>query len=153
MEVRWKTVSGLEAYEVSDQGGVRNKLTGRVLKPRLSNVGRLQVHLYKNGKQFSRLIHRLVAGAFIPNPKNLPQVNHKGEDTDNRACKLEWISTSDHGKDIAKREQYGTGICFDKKRNKWRALYSPETNKRKHIGYFVTRKEAKAARDTKIAAL
>ena len=53
--------------------------------------GYFVVRLYKEGRCFHKLIHRLVAEAFVPNPDNLPEVNHKDEDkTNNLPSNLEW---------------------------------------------------------------
>ena len=96
----------------------------------------------------------MVAKAFIPNPENLPEVNHTGENSDNIASKLEWISKKNHGRDKAKREQSGDGVSFNRFSKKWAAQYSPEPGKRVWIGQsFRTYEEAKAARDAKIATL
>lgn len=85
----WKKIDGT-FYSVSRSGKVRNDKTGKVLKPRMSKTGYSYVDIY-NGKHNPKLIHRLVAQAFIPNPDNLPQVNHKDEDkTNNCADNLEW---------------------------------------------------------------
>jgi hypothetical protein len=55
--------------------------------------GYLQVILCKNGKIRNFRVHRLVAEAFIPNPENLPQVDHlNGDRADNRVANLQWIS-------------------------------------------------------------
>lgn len=90
----WKNVVGYEGlYEVSDQGNVRNSVTGRVLKPKHDRWGYLRVNLYKDRRQKSHLIHRLVARAFIQNPENYPQVNHKDEDKENNAVEnIEWCT-------------------------------------------------------------
>ena len=97
----WKDVVGYEGvYKVSDKGNVYSvrrvssigrRIGGRVLKPAPSTGGYLQVQLCKNGKVKSKLIHRLVAEAFIPNPKKLPEVNHKDENpSNNELSNLEW---------------------------------------------------------------
>lgn len=86
MEEIWKEVVGYEGlYEVSNQGAVRSlsyHLTRqtKVLKLCKDHNGYLQVNLCKDGRQKSFTVHRLVARAFLPNPGNLPEVNHKNED-------------------------------------------------------------------------
>lgn len=83
---------------VSDKGRVKSlnyHRTGKefMLIPRTLPNGYLQVDLYKNGKVAKFTVHRLVAMAFIPNPKNLPEINHKDEDkTNNCVENLEWCT-------------------------------------------------------------
>jgi hypothetical protein len=96
MEI-WKDIEGYEGkYQVSSCGRVKSlnyNKTGReqILEPIKFSNGYLLVCLYKNGKGKYKLIHRLVAEAFIPNPKNLPYVNHKDENKENnRVDNLEW---------------------------------------------------------------
>ena len=89
----FKPIEGYEdLYEVSNEGRVRNKTTGRILKP-FSAKGYLKVNLCKDGISKFKSIHRLVANAFIPNPLNLPEVNHIDENKlNNNVDNLEWCS-------------------------------------------------------------
>ena len=80
-------------YMVSNLGRVENINTGYVLAPVMNKDGYLFVRLSNKGKQKNYLIHRLVAIAFLPNPDNLPQINHINEvKTDNRLINLEWCT-------------------------------------------------------------
>ena len=105
IEEIWKPIEGYEGlYEVSNTGQVRSLdryvknghssyrlQKGRVLSPTKHRYGYLFVILTCNGKHKMFLVHRLVAQAFILNPDNLPQVNHKDEDkSNNRVDNLEW---------------------------------------------------------------
>lgn len=93
----WKSIDGYENYEISNLGNVRSlnwNRTGRsqIIKPGMTK-GYLRVCLSKSGKVKMFGVHRLVAEAFLPNPGNLPEVNHRNEiKTDNRADNLEWCS-------------------------------------------------------------
>lgn len=91
-------------YEVSDLGRVRSLnryvnyygglrlAKGKILKPVSVSGGYLQVYI---GKKNVKLVHRLIAEAFIPNPNNLPCVNHKDENkTNNKLENLEWCDYS-----------------------------------------------------------
>lgn len=92
----WKDIEDYPNYEVSNVGRVRNKTTKYVLKPQ-QFVGKkyYYVALSENGIQKKKRIHRLVAEAFIPNPNNLPEINHLDEDPSNNcADNLEWCSKS-----------------------------------------------------------
>ncbi|MEM8719010.1 MAG: NUMOD4 domain-containing protein [Cyanobacteria bacterium P01_G01_bin.39] len=84
---------GYEGYEVSNLGNVWSKKTNKILKPYQTQKGYLTVGFWLNGKKKRLSIHRLVAKAFLPNPNNLPEVNHiNGCKTDNRVTNLEWSS-------------------------------------------------------------
>lgn len=94
MEEIWRTIHGYGGqYQVSDQGRVRSLKFGkeRILKPIRHLSGYLNVSLCKNREHKMYKVHRLVAQAFIPNPDNLPQVNHKDENKENNSVQnLEW---------------------------------------------------------------
>lgn len=88
----WKPVKGYETrYEVSNMGRVRNH-DGLILTP-IERRGYLCLNFCVNGVRKDMKIHRLVAEAFIPNPDELPFINHKDEDKhNNQADNLEWCT-------------------------------------------------------------
>ena len=90
----WKSVSGFDGYEVSNFGRVRSYKKGsipKVLHPSKDTSGYLHFLGRREGKAKSLLVHRLVALAFIENPKGYKEVNHKDEDkTNNKVDNLEW---------------------------------------------------------------
>lgn len=92
----WKDVKYFEGfYQVSDSGMVKNTKTGRILKatPNKYRGGYLSVILSLNGNHTRHYVHRLVAEAFIPNPNNYPEINHRDEDVlNNHRDNLEWCS-------------------------------------------------------------
>lgn len=89
----FRDIKNYENYEVSNFGRVKNKKTGRILKLEKTRDGYIRVNLCKGGIQRHALLHRLVSLAFLPNPQNLPQINHKDEDkTNNTVDNLEWCT-------------------------------------------------------------
>ena len=111
----WRDVKGYEGlYQVSNEGrvksldkyvdnrwGTKQFVKGKVLT-NVKTQGYLYIGLNKNGKYKRYRIHRLVAEAFIPNPNNFLEVNHKDENPDNNTVEnLEWC---DHSYNI----NYGT---------------------------------------------
>lgn len=99
-----RAVKGFEGlYEVDNLGNVYSLLQTktrrkRVLKPYVTKDGYLKVNLYDlAGKYKKFFVHRLVADAFLPNPNNLPEVNHKNlNKLDNSTDNLEWVSRKDN---------------------------------------------------------
>ena len=83
MTTEWKTIEECKNYEISNDGQVRNKKTGRMRKPRITNTGYQGLEIYNDdGKRTFKYIHRLVAQAFVPNSniEEFKVVNHIDED-------------------------------------------------------------------------
>lgn len=110
MEI-WKDIYGYERlYQISNYGRVKslpritNRKSGRILSVRervMANIisadGYLRIKLCKNNIQKIMSIHRLVAIAFIANPKNKPQVNHiDGNKLNNKLENLEWVTAKEN---------------------------------------------------------
>lgn len=95
---RWTSISyGKGKYSVSDYGAVINNITGKVMALQVQNSGYQIVHLWSENKRKAFTIHRLVALAFVDNPENKPQVNHKdGNKLNNRADNLVWATQSEN---------------------------------------------------------
>lgn len=98
----WRDIPEYEGlYQVSTSGMVRSLYTrtnergNNILNPIKRNKGLLYlaVSLYKDGKYKFHFVHRLVAAAFVPNPDNLPCINHKDENpSNNHVGNLEWCT-------------------------------------------------------------
>ena len=111
MQEIWKDIKGHEGYyQVSNKGRIRSvdrkakigngntrTVKGRIMKTDLSNSGYLRVCGCRDCKKFKIDVHRAVAEAFIPNPEDNPQTNHKdGVKTNNHVDNLEWATRSEN---------------------------------------------------------
>lgn len=114
---KWVDIKGYEGlYQVNQDGEVYSKQTNRVLKQfyrgkRPDNKYRV-VDLKKNGDRKTVSVHRIVAQAFIPNPDNLPCVNHKDGDKNNNCVEnLEWCTYSENNNHAIKNglKKYKSG--------------------------------------------
>lgn len=87
-----KDIKGYEGlYGITSCGKVWSYRGKKFLFPYSNSKGYLRVTLCKDGKREQFSVHRLVAEAYIPNPDNLPQINHKDENkTNNCVNNLEW---------------------------------------------------------------
>lgn len=101
LQEEWEPIEGFPNHAVSNLGRVRNNNSGIILKTQLKvkdgraspNSEYLFVELNKGGKRFRKIVHRLVAAAFIPKIAGKPLVNHKDANKwNNRADNLEWVN-------------------------------------------------------------
>ena len=142
----WKDIPGYEGvYQINNFGDVKSlsrivriadKLGGfrmkeeRIIKHDIGKFGYHRVTLRFNNKDQKYLVHRLVAEAFVENPYNLPQVNHKDEDKgNNNAENLEWCTekyNSNYGNrtHLSSVAKYKPVSMFDKDGNFIRSFES-----------------------------
>lgn len=153
---KWALVSDYPEYIVSNLGKVkratiaRNGHARKILKPGVHRDGYLQVVLYKEGKPKTLYLHILVAKAFIPNPKNLPEVNHLGRKDDCRATQLEWRTRNGNMQHGSKSGLFGDGVSFQKSTKKWRVEYYPVPGKKVYLGSFSKKSEALEKRNAAV---
>jgi hypothetical protein len=101
-EETWKPIPGFENYEASTLGRMKRLLdstrfkkikAGDLCCPSLHPKGYYIICLHNNGKKKTMSVHRWIALTFIPNPDNLPQIDHINEiKSDNRVSNLRWVS-------------------------------------------------------------
>lgn len=137
----WKEIKGFDGrYLVSNKGNVKNLWRANqykthigepfLLKQSEHRQGYMRVALFKDGVKKQYYVHRLVAEAFIPNPNNLPQVNHKDEDkSNNKVENLEWC-------DGKYNSNYGTRV------ERWKPQVTKPVIQRTLDGKFVQRFES-----------
>ncbi len=109
MKKEWADIKGFEGmYKISNLGeiislarvikakdGVQYPIKKKIKKLKVNTDGYIMVYLYKENKASYLYVHRLIGEYFIPNPLNLPCINHKnGDKSDNRICNLEWCTYS-----------------------------------------------------------
>lgn len=133
VEIKW--IEGYEGlYFIDTLGNIVSvpRIEGRyihnkynVMKTKTKNNGYVEVSLMRDGKMKTVLLHRVIAKAFIPNPDNLPWVNHKnGIKSDNRIENLEWCTVSQNTKHAFDNNLGNSKINALKALEKYNALNS-----------------------------
>lgn len=160
----WKDIKNYEGmYQISNFG--RIKSLNRIIKtginngyrelqetikvPRMDKYGYLKVQLSKENITEDKTVHRLVAEAFIPNPKNKPEINHKdGIKTNNYIDNLEWVTTLEnqlHRKNVLHKQgskpNIPKGASWNTEKGRW-VSYIKIDNKTKFLGYCNSKEEA-----------
>ena len=175
--MEWIDILGYEGlYQVSSDGDVRSldrevlrrnryggitirKDTGKVLNPGLmggnTKRGEYKCVCLSNGKGVMHYIHRLVAIAFIPNPDNLPEIDHINQNKlDNNISNLRWIPKNENH--LNKYHKIGASghhnIQYDKRVNTYRVSFTRRPA-RINIGSFKNIEEAIQARDDYLSIL
>lgn len=132
MEI-WKDIEEYPNYMISNLGRVKSlnynhTRREKILKPHKNKNGYLYICLSKNGVHKSLSVHRLVAKAFIPNPHNLPEVNHKDENCINNCVfNLEWC-TSEYNHNYGTHNERIGRANYNKNTSKQVFQYDLENN-------------------------
>lgn len=150
MEEIWKDIKGFEGlYQVSNKGNVKSlkriivrknssnlSVRERILKTRPNHKGYDLVHLSKHSKEKVFAVHRLVAETFIPNPCNLPQVNHKDENKKNNCVdNLEWC-TNKYNVNYNNAAAIRRGVKTREERSDWKESYKKMLDTKTKNGVF-----------------
>uniref|UniRef100_A0AAU8B862 Endonuclease n=1 Tax=Dulem virus 42 TaxID=3145760 RepID=A0AAU8B862_9CAUD len=106
-----KPIKGWEdKYLIYSDGRVYSFKSNKFLKPRMTMDGYERVALYDNGKSYEYRVHRLVAEAFLENPDNLSQINHKDFNRRNNILEnLEWCTNEENVKHSIDNNRLGFG--------------------------------------------
>ncbi|MCT4151400.1 HNH endonuclease [Elizabethkingia anophelis] len=144
----------LTPYIITEDGII--KRNGRILKPYDTGRGYRTIDININGERFYKKIHRLVAEAFIPNPENKKEVNHKnGIKDDNRVENLEWVTPTEN---IRHSFQFGMNKNIgekhrDSKLTEKQVLEIREKAKNKYNGYIIDLQKEYKVSQTSIFAI
>jgi hypothetical protein len=112
MEEQWKQIQDFPNYNISSFGNVKNNLTDKLLKPCLKS-GYYHISLVNNKIRKIFKIHRLVALAFLDNPDNKPEVNHKDKNKlNNNLNNLEWMTKKENN------QHKSVGLVYSSNKNK-----------------------------------
>ena len=138
-------------YAVNRKGQVINLAKhNKVMAQTPNNSGYMRVGLCKRGSRQHKLVHRLVALAFIEEVEGSPQVDHRdGDPLNNHVSNLRFCTRSQNGANTRARSDSKLGVKgvgLDKRSGKYRTAITID-GKRIHLGYFDTAKEAKDAYD------
>jgi len=147
----WKNIKDYPNYQISNLGNVKSSYYNRelILRPVVNNHGYLVVSLCNDNDKKIKLISRLVAETFIPNPDNKPEVDHINnlEKTNNTLSNLRWATHTEniHNTRVHKNNKLGHKHIYIKPNGSFRVEISRETLR--YAKTFKTLEEAIQARD------
>jgi len=125
----WEDILENSNYQVSNFGRVRHKVNGLRKLVKDTHYYRVRVWNFTEQRYQMLSVHRLVARAFIPNPKNLPEVNHKDSyKRNNYSFNLEWCSRAENAKHAIDNNLYAKGTKHHNHKGVWETPYGTFTS-------------------------
>lgn len=147
MEEIWKPIIEYENYYVSNQGKIKGPRCDNI-KPYIIKGGYAIVSLHSNQVTKKKLVHRIVAEAFIENPQNHPTVDHINRiKHDNRAENLRWVTVSENNMNNPHRLKEMFGLRWHKRGSGYYEIRFTVDGKECSFGTATTLEEAKLKRD------
>ena len=116
-------------YFITETGDVYSGKRDKIIKfkPCINSKGYFQIDFWKDGKRYSKSIHRLLAETFINNPENKPFIDHIDRNKlNNNLENLRWSTHSENNRNGTKNKNNTSGILgvsYDKKFNRWRSCF------------------------------
>tara|TARA_R110001632_G_scaffold198946_1_gene321290 strand:- start:185 stop:643 length:459 start_codon:yes stop_codon:yes gene_type:complete len=142
-------IEGFEDYLIFEDGKVFSIKTNIFLKPCKDGGGYLQITLSKNGKQYTKSIHRLMGLNLIPNPDNKPEIDHIDRNrTNNNLTNLRWTTKAEQSQNtgVSKNNKLDIkNISYDKSQDRYR--FQKIINGNYHSKRFITLDEAVAYKE------
>lgn len=146
---QWKRIEGFEDYKVSDDGYVYSEKTNRVLNLINNSSGYFHICLTNKGEMQYKLLHRLIAQAFIPNPEEKPSVNHiDGNKKNNSIENLEWVTNQENI-----RHAFDIGLMKGNPSSRRKKIVQIDKNTNKVISEFDSQFEASKELNIHVSSL
>tara|TARA_R110000803_G_C11711853_1_gene287039 strand:+ start:31 stop:489 length:459 start_codon:yes stop_codon:yes gene_type:complete len=129
-------IKGFENYIIFEDGVIMNKYA-KEMKTYKNITGYIQILLYKNGKHICCRLNRLLALTFIPNPENLPEVDHLDRNRSNNDLNnLKWVSRLENAQNKGEYKNNNSGIKnISKSKEGWK--FQKNINKKRYYKFSV----------------
>ena len=144
----FKSIIGFPNYAVSNNGHVKNIKTNKLRKPVIESNGYASIQLLHDGKRTKHYVHKLVAGSFLPHPKNKSFVDHIDRNRSNdNVNNLRWVNRSENNMNRTTFENNTSGVAGLNKlpNNDWRVQIF-KNGIRHELGTFENKDDAIDAR-------
>tara|TARA_R110000851_G_C12837206_1_gene541341 strand:- start:155 stop:670 length:516 start_codon:yes stop_codon:yes gene_type:complete len=134
--IEFYQIADFPKYFISECVKIYSEKSNKILKPS-SDDGYFRVQLCKDGKKYKKLVHRLLAEIFIPNPENKPCIDHKNRiRTDNRLENLHWVTRKENNQNQSKKDtSLWQGVSYYPRNNRYRAQWRDENGKQCEVSY------------------